>query len=364
MWTIIGGVAILLLILLLLAILLVQAAKNNQQATYVPEGTIKFIMMGSGLNQVFLNLDGFVLTREDEIKPGKPETAQPGEAPATPDEIQRFRDRESWIGRRLRKNFGIYWVSLWYPLTRVVHHFEISKARLRPANAVSANASLRERIELDPEPVTTTELRAFFQRPILVEDVESKDLLTSNLLVMVHCRVVKPHTVVFKVGRDFFATLEASVGGSVGDLVKSMGFVDFVRMDKGKGADFSKKIIEILNPRLIMDTGVKVVDIWVEKVELPPGAENVQKATQALEIATLEGNADVEKARLELEAALLRAQANAAEVTELIKAYSSGDERGALLTSSQIVAGKLPNLTVLGTGVNGLSIIVPTAPKT
>ncbi len=362
---IIGGVVALLLIPLFVVIFLYRAAQYKQQATFVSEGTMEFVMAGEDLQRILLNVDGYVLTRENAIKPRNQNTAGTGEIAATEEEIKRYSEGgESWIGRYLREHYGFYWVSWLYPLKKI-HRFEITRARLKPSSAAtSKDTSLQSRIELDPSTSITDHLRFRFPRPFVFDEVESADRLEVNLLVMTMFQVVKPHTVVFMVGKEFFTTLEATIGGAVADYMKERNFVDFVKSNKGKGSVFSEAIKRLntepygdIKNGIIEDLGVRIIDVWVEDYGLPADAKTAREATQALEIAELEGQADVKRADLERQAAELRAKGGAARIVELARAYS-GNPEAAPYVASQIASENLKNLTVLSGGNLGTSIIV------
>lgn len=347
MWLLISGFVVLPLILFLLIVVLYRAAKYKQQATFVKEGTIEFIMSGEDLTRVLVNADGYIINDDGYIKPESSKYAVPKEEIATEEEIRSFNRRGNFLSRYLRNNWGFYWVSIFYPIKRV-HEFEITKARLRPANKTSGDAPLSERIEMDDKAAKTDHLRVRFPRPFLFERAETSDNFQTDLLVVALFRVVRPHTVVFMVGKEFFTTLEGAISGTVLDFMKSMRYGDFLTTPTGKGSGFSE-VIRKLNYEpspsypngIIADLGVMIIDAWVEDYGLAGNSLRVVEATQALEVQTLEGQADLKRADYDMQAAQKRAIGTAAEIVELGKAYAALPPSAASAIVNQVVSRNL-----------------------
>ena len=358
MWIIVG-LMFLALSFGVLVLLLYGAAKNKQQATFVDEGTIEFVVAGGKLVKTFVNVDGFALTKSGKIKPLKVEgdATRSDEIPETSDEIA----EESWLARQLRERWGFYWVSLFYPWVRI-HKFEITKERLRTRGDIPDDTPLRARIEHEKDPVKVDNLFFRFPRPYFFGSVETSDRFTTDVIVQVIFQIVDPYIPVFLYRGKFFSILETVVSGCVIDFLRSRTYTEFVAIGKGKDSPFSTFVKE-LNTRptlnspggIIADFGIVILDAWVEEFSPAKGEKDVQDATKARELAILRGDADVEKAKRDGKAAGLRTAGATAEIRQLGRAYGKMEPETARIVSAQIVSRNLGQGSLRVLAGNGLT---------
>lgn len=340
------------LFLFLVGLILYNAAKHKQQATFVKEGTIEFVVSGGALVDIFVNVRGYALAKDGTIVQVGEDTGRNVTA-----EDRKTVRKIGWLQRYLREKWGFYWVSLFFPWRRI-HRFQIAREKILSRAQVSTDAPIRERIRHDPSPNFVDNLRFRFPRPFLVAGVETEDRFTTNLLLQGVIQVVNPYIPVFLLEGKFFAIIEAALSSALIQLLGKMTFAKFVAMTKEERSEFALSLLNINNEGggdktsrgLVQSAGVRIIDIWIEEFELDKGDDKALEALKAGEIATKIGEADVKKAEKDREAAVLRAEGNAAEVSELMKAYSGGDPATARIVAGQVVSrnlGQNSNLRVL-----------------
>lgn len=344
---------ILLFLLLMLAILaaniavivlfLYHAAKKKQQASFVREATMEFVMAGERCIRVLENIKGWYYKKDDGVyktKVGKykPEEKNADNSIKTPAKWE-LEDKEITVkeaillgGRGhepenlkkvirqcLRHKWGFYWVSMFYP-QKHIHKFQVIKSRLR--RNTEDGRKISEMIEVDAAPSEVDHLLWRFPRAVLVSDIEFADRLTAGLVVLSNFQVVMPNIPVFTYKADFFPQIESLVRSTVIDYCRGVKLADFIQTSPiGPTSSFFAQIISQVNPRMITQYGVEIESSWIVEIEL--GDSEEQKALRAKELAQLQGQAAVTKAKLDAKAVVATAQGTA-EAT-VIKAKATAE---------------------------------------
>lgn len=358
MWILISAAVALLLLPVLIFVLALLAAQNDWHATFVKEGTIRFVVAGGDHLRTLVNVNGYVLTKSGLIKrsPDHPLPDHPDDPKAIRDEVD---EPWFWITRYLRKRWGFYWVSFFYPWRRV-HTFTISKDSLNP-EPIKEGQALSDRILHKEGPVS--ELLFEFPRPLFIGGAEAKDRFRVDIIQKSIFQTVNPVIMVFNFRGKFYPELDSAIGGQVNDLIKEHPFTELTSMSKGRGSPYSKNMLAINNQGtsdrpegIIAHFGVRCKASWAEELRLSPGQPDADTASRALEVENLKGDADVRKAALQLKAAQDRAKASAAEVSALGNAFGEKPEMANLVASvlTSRNYGQNSNISVLGVQATAL----------
>ncbi|OHA19354.1 MAG: hypothetical protein A3C08_01470 [Candidatus Taylorbacteria bacterium RIFCSPHIGHO2_02_FULL_47_18] len=347
----------LLILIPLIVLFLYNAAKNKQQATFVDQDTIEFIVKGGKLDDVLENIDGWhyqqknmgwLYVREANknatgklIKgsDGKPTfdekhiqvsnaIVRTGEVKDTTGAVLGMNKKEK--KRPLAELCGFYWVSVLYPLWKI-HKFKVVHLRIRPDTAVPENAPIEKWLDSSVHNQTgdTTEETSLlwkFPRPVLVRDVEFLDLFEASVLLQNNFQIVKPQPIVFTYRERFFSLLEQVIQAAVIDYLRKYpgGYEAFIKLGvTGSQSDFFWEALDPLNygPRgLIEEFGVYLIDSRVVQIQLSKLDDTAAKALKAKKIAELEGDAEVMKAEKHAKAITTVATADAAALTSQITA--------------------------------------------
>lgn len=342
----------LLLLPLIVIVLAWLAATNDWQATFVKEGTIRFVVAGGDHLRTLVNVNGYVLTKSGLIKraPDHPLPDHPDDPKATREEVD---EPAWWLARYLRRRWGFYWVSLFYPWRRV-HTFTVSKDSLNP-KPIKEGQPLSDRIVHNEGEVE--ELLFEFPRPLFIGGAEAADRFRVDIIQKSIFQTVDPVIMVFNFRGKFYPELDSVVGAQVNDLIKEHPFTRLTSMSKGQGSPYSQNMLAINNqgtadrPKgITAHFGVRCKASWSEELRLSPGQPDADTASRALEVEILKGDADVQKAKRELIAAKDRAEASAAEVRALGAAFSAhgnvADHVAGVLNTRNL--GQNSNITVLG----------------
>ena len=267
--------------------LLYVLSQTNCYGTRVETGGFKFLVKGESLYKVLDNLserDGFV----DQ---------------ATHKVCSRGKRRNiSW----LEQQFGIIWISIWWPLKQV-HHFEVVADKLKPDDEIaSGQVPVRQQIKTDTR--RTDYLRFRFPHPVLVTNVElGKDRWQVDFIIMLDVVVVNPATVVFGYKGRVLRQVDAAVSSAAIDFWNNPGFdySKFVAEDKGPNSEFAKEILKLNKSTapgpqadgLENRFGVKIMATWVANADLSPEQDELDKAAKAIEKERNLADAKVEEAR-------------------------------------------------------------------
>lgn len=292
----------------LLLALLYFLARADKQAMFVPSGEIKAVVKGESVDAIFANIDGW----HYDIGTGKI--------------IPNAEGYEDNLGF-LPKTFGIYWVSILYPLKQVHYYkFEWSKL-LMPGHPVEKEDLARVEklggageyyLEHRDEWVNSLYWRATY--PIVVEGVEILGNFKVDVVLNITFQVVYPRIPIFVFKGKWLAQVTAPVKGSVNDYGRGKDYDQFrAEKKQGENSGLAREIKKINfaikragKPDLpgIEDTfGVIVYKVDFVKFDLSAKSQAAANATEAVEIARLNANARTEYARGE--AALIDATGKA-----------------------------------------------------
>ena len=362
---IVGGVVFLIVCalvgLVIMAIsLLYTGPRNNKQTTLVDEGTMKFVVKGTSLDRVLLNVDDYHyepethkiikdgfhydLEKGQEVSDEKPVEKKPeppqeepsatsdltlreGEKEPKPKPIlidklnpverlvrefaKKFRVRfglkRGNTGPWWQREFGVWWVSIFYPLKHI-YLFTINKSRMKSQDQVNEDTPLSQKLEHEPKAVVDN-LRWQFQIPFFIEEVDFKDGTRVNFIVMALFQVVDPYIAVFiHGGEKYFNLLESAVGAAVTDYCRNKDYREFIVKD---GADFRDNFnrINLGETGIEKAVGIRAIYGQIEDWNLSSKDQRMQDAVEEKEIAKRKGEALVETANAQKQAAILAAQA-------------------------------------------------------
>lgn len=255
---------------------LIYGAKYEKQTTHVGTGEIKFVAAGESCVKVIANLKdtGYHYDQESgEIVPGN---KQPFD----------------FFG------YGVYWVSLLYPLKQIwVYHFVWDKL-IPKAGGVYG-------IERRAEYVNS--LFFLYPYPVVADGVELKGNLKVKIVTNVTFRIVKPILPVFVFKGNWLAPVNSIIIGAIADFAKGMTFDEFRALNKegSEGGDksiFSSELLRVNdtvdNKPGIADTyGVCIERIDFVSMELEAESEEVQAAVTKRAVAAANADAAEEEAR-------------------------------------------------------------------
>ncbi len=304
---------IVLLLLILGTLVLVpfvayELAKNDKFFTRLQSGDIKFVMRGDTLHKIIHDARGKTLiTRTDGIE-----------------ELQDGPDGRNFFNRR----FGLYWIG--FPPFASVHTFRIKKETENPSGE-----NPDEWITPGPDDAVKS-LRFTFPRPYVLKEVEMKDRLTVDLLVLATFEVVVPYMLVFLFKGRFFEKASPILRAQVADKLNDMTLDDFIPAPKGEMDGILKdmKNSPEFNAELYRQVGLKLTGISITQWD--PSDAEIRAAIQAEELAKKQGeakkaqakaNAEVTKtnAEAQAEAEERLAKARGARIRETVEAMSSKD---------------------------------------
>ncbi len=236
------AVAVLALLAMVpLAVLfLYHAAKKKQQASFVREATMEFVMAGERCVRILENVKGWYYDRREFVdvaaKTPLTYTTKVGEllVPAERNPDGSIKTPAKWVlkdvavpvkeaillgdpnhkpstlwkvrRQHLRNKWGFFWVSAFYP-QRHIHKFNVVKSRLR-RNVEHGQTPIEDMIETDATLSEVDNLLWRFPRAVLVGGIEFADRLTASLVVLSNFQVIMPNVPVFIYKADFFPQIE------------------------------------------------------------------------------------------------------------------------------------------------------------
>lgn len=253
-------------------------AHANMFSTFVPEGEIKFVVVGGNLHKVLLNVRDHRYNKTTHcLEKGH----------------RRRGLLESW--------FGIRWMGI-YPIKQL-HTFKLMAAHLKedPKKPILEWVTSEER--------TVESLRWRFPRAISVSDVElGKDRFRVNIVVLCSFQVHDPYYPVFVLKGGFFEPLEDAIRGAVIAYCSNpeMDYARFASEPKGPNSGFAQAILRVNDEGTIGSTlangikeefGIELFEIRLVAFDLSEKDKAAQVAAQAQEIARLEAQAARERGR-------------------------------------------------------------------
>jgi len=257
---------------------LLYGARYEKQTCYVPTGEIKFVVAGESCEKVIPNLKG--TGYHYDYNTGL------------------ITEGENGNFSRPFSILGVFLVSLLYPLKEIhIWHFDWDKLTKGDSSKDEEGFDIVRKSEY------VNSLYFLSSYPILVEGVDLKGNFKINLLVNVTYRVVNPIRLVFIFKGKWLNNANATVKGAIADFARGRTYDDFRALDKeGEGSSFSsdiEKVNKTSGSTLgVIDTfGVAVHKVDFVSFELVGASEEEKAATTAVEIARLEADAAVQKAR-------------------------------------------------------------------
>jgi hypothetical protein len=271
-------VGLLVVAVIAFCVWLLYGARYEKQTCYVPTGEIKFVVAGETCTKVLPNLNGTGYHYDYKTR-----TIVEG---------------ESKILSRPFNILGVYLVSLLYPLKELhVWHFEWDKLS-------KGNSSENETgFVIVPKSEYVNSLYFLSSYPIVVEEVDLKGNLKINIVVNVTFRVVNPLLPVFVYKGKWLTHMSATIKGAVADFARGKTYDEFRALDKeGEGSSFSSDIEKINKSTngvagVIETFGVAVHKVDFVSFDLVGASDEEQAAVTAVELARLEADAAVQKAR-------------------------------------------------------------------
>jgi hypothetical protein len=249
-----------------------QAAKQDTWATTVPQEEFKFVAKGESLSKIIHNLVGAGLDKDGNV---------------TSDPKKMVKIYYNPIFQLLQKTLGIYWVSILFPARRVFS-FKIDKYKLIQESELPEKHSIKDLVEIE-KGVTINSLRRFFPRPLFIPAVELQDGIFVDIVVMSEYEAINPYKAVFKYKGKFFPLLDAPTEGAVNDFGSTIKYQDLLKTKRGKGSDFSEKIIGMIGSKVEETTGIRQNACYIVQFGIPMGEPEVVAASQAKEVKRLEG---------------------------------------------------------------------------
>jgi len=332
-----------------------EASKHNKGqgswTTTVDQEEFKFIVAGGNLIKILPNMKKGELNEKDEVvESGKGEVVY-----------------KNPLLTLLKDRLGIYWVSIIWPLKKV-HSFKIDKYSLRQESELPENHKLSDLIEVEKD-FEVFSLRRFIPRPLLIKEVELKDGLTVDILVMTEWEVINPRRPVFNYKGIFFSLMDNTIEGAVNDYGNSVGYMDLIGKPLGRDSEFSDKImlfiesdftipdIEDRKKSFARTVGIKLTNCYVVQFGLLESDQSTRDATKANALEIELAKAAETKAGGEAKAieriAIAQAKAFAKPVASLIKLGVDPNLAAAQVgrkTAMEAVAGKDSKLTVFVEG--------------
>ncbi|MFA6519790.1 MAG: hypothetical protein WCT41_03160 [Candidatus Paceibacterota bacterium] len=222
MFELLIGLILLVVIAVLVIAVILLLSNLGAYFTKIAQGTTAFITAGESLQEIVPNIGGYKMSEAVDLEgqrwlvPAKDEKEQI---------IALFRDAmfgTVWFQKLLWKKFGVKFISLFWPHTRI-HEFDIRKGgrrRIEARNEVGADAPLRSRVIDSPVKETVVDSLLFLApRPVYMEGVElAGDNSKINLLLLPVFRQVIPSLPVFNLKGDFFTLLDAAIEAAVVDF--------------------------------------------------------------------------------------------------------------------------------------------------
>lgn len=240
------------------------SASNEWQFTFVEESSISFVIRGKNLCRTLVNIPKMSYDTSDD-------------------------DPHKWklvSGERtfLQKKFGVFRVSLLWPVLGRLHRFKIDSSRLI-AESLRSETPLKQWIQK-----AGGEKRGLlwkFPQPFLFEGIELKGNFHVDILVYALFEVVNPYIPVFIYRGKFFQQLAAAIEGVVAEAANNLTYEMFVKKNKGMGSSFAKGEIVAKLDALEEKFGIKMEDAWIMSFQLAEEDDDIIKATKALDKETL-----------------------------------------------------------------------------
>jgi hypothetical protein len=271
-----------------------EASKKNLQATTVAMEEFKFVVAGESLHKILPNLKGAGLDKDDRV------TINPK---------MMCRTYFNPLLEFLRAKLGVFWVSIIYPL-RKIHKFKIDKYRLVQGGTLPTNHQMSDLVAIEPD-VEVDSLRRFIPRPTFINEVELKDGIPVDIVVMTEYEVIIPRIPIFSLKGKFFPLLDAAIEAAVNDVGNAVTYMQLITTPTGKGSGFSDTILKMVADHLERTVGIRPTSCYIVQLGLLAADQAVKDATKAQEVETLKGKGVIAAADAKAQAITLLADANA-----------------------------------------------------
>jgi regulator of protease activity HflC (stomatin/prohibitin superfamily) len=319
-------------------------AKLGWFYTTLESGDIKFIMRGETLHRTIYDLPQ-----------GK--------------DILCVNKKTGFKKSRFNKRFGLYWIG--FPPFGRIHHFSIVKERENPEGKTA-----NEWIRRDEEESPVNSLRSMFPRPFLLKEVELKDRVPIDLLVIAKFEVVDPYIPVFIFKGRFSENASGIIRSAVIDALKDKTLDEFIKAEKDEVSGILQHMKELendpdpekgkFNRELIKQVGLRLVGISVPQYDPHDDSGELRRAMNAKTIAKEKAEGLVAEAEGYEKKRAIEAQADKNYEIQLAEG-----RRARVLATREALAGDdatakvlqaeaLPNLTTLVEGDGRAKIVVTT----
>lgn len=335
----------------LLINVLYRAAKEKQQASFVAENTIEYVVAGEDLVDIIVNREGHELV-ESDIPGGEIKKVDPG----------RIR---LWTPQRyIEEKWGFYWVSIFYPW-RKIHKFPIFRARIKPKSGDDSSSAV-DRYELDAEPTTENHLQATPIMTVLVKGAETKDGLGVDLLFQITTEVVYPYIPIFTLGGKYKTVFDSAVSEGVNNYMVAANVPDFKAfrdMQKDGLVEALKQLNEVPTAKtpdgMEKSVGLRITKVILDSYSLGKEHADAQAALKQKEIAKAKGEAKITEAEAQKRADELFASGRAAYLREEVAALNGASPEAlqVIATTNQakeLAGSKTLQVLSLGKGRDGL----------
>lgn len=342
-------IAVVLAALPILLVLIVKfvhyASQNNMQFTTVPTGQIKLIVAGESLPRVIANVPGYRVNKDNKIEPGE--------------EIPQELNPWEYLLKFLETKWGIYYVSLLYPL-KEVFIYPLEREKLKKTFMVDEKTGQQvikhEIVHIDPELVDSV----YWHNPcpVRASDAELKGNLKISLTVQVVFEVKDPVYLAMTIGSRWMMIAQTAVVGFLENYVRQMDINDFRETDKSSQGS---KLVRELEKLVLLKDSIRIVQATYIGYDPDASGQKVLEALQAREIAKNIGEGKIETERMAARAALqtrkkteIDAQAEAAR--RRIEGQGAADAELALQTAR--AEGVKKRLTAVEGHAKGADVLI------
>lgn len=266
-------------------------AKNERQLTFVPTGDIKFIASGETITRVIVNVPGKAYDEKNDL-------IVDGAPPSGSAFVKRLLGR--W-GKGLGDNQAVFYVSIFYPLTRVLSwHFSWPKLepKTHKEGVADGSVSVFDRNQIVQKESEVSSLFYQYPYPIFVPKIDLAGNFTINVTVRVILTVRKPVHLIGILKGKFMAQLTSEIAGMIDNGLRELDFWEW------RGLDKNAKIQEILlGNKLVLNDAFEISEARYVDFDYVGNAKEVIEATVADRIEQEKGKARVTKKKADSEAA-------------------------------------------------------------
>lgn len=317
--------------------------------TIIPEGEIKFIVVGGDLRQILVNVTGYGAVGKEDGEKWIEKESMP---------IWAWTDPRTW----LRKWFNIYGPFFW-PLW-TVHKYRFEWDMLKPIKGKPGE------YEIDPRDEVVNSMYQMFTYPVKVTGAELADKIAIDMVVNVTLVTVRPELAIFRLKGKWFERVREIIQGRISKFCQTVTFDELFPVKNEPGTQTGDSQLAKLteeakkeNPVLLKTTGVEVEECNFVSFAIAEGSghEEVVAATRALALAQMKGRATLETAQYKARAIALVGKARAEVIEAQVAASDEETVRMlAMATAIEKFSGQVLNV---GGGKMGIMPTVQTEPN-